>query len=621
MDKTLESLSFQKFTAETLASAEEQARLEELYDLKILDTPPERRFDRITRLAIELIGGEVALISLVDSDRQWFKAKCGLDESEHPREWSFCSHALAGVHKTMMVKDAKHDPRFFDNPLVTRENGIRSYLGVVLKGPTGKPLGTLCVIGTKPRAYSQQDVKQLELLGEIVEAEINREAMLEKTKHAIVKEILYDPLTALPTQRLFTSHLQGWCDAALSSSLRGAVVVINLKRFRVINRVLGLAVGDKILIAVAKVLRDVLPEGGYLARFHDDRFAMIVPEDTEGNTQHALSRISAAIELPMVIDGVRHNVQCVMGVAYFPGNGSFPEALLHNANLAMKMAKSSGVTEAYADAYEEQRALVEQELEVECCFKSADLDKEFRLVYQPIVKASDGECVGVEALVRWEWKPGELLSPEQFIPVLESTGLIIPLSKWILERACADYASLCRRGAVPEYLSVNISGTELLQHNFAKRVKGILEDTGLKPNRLLLEVTEHSVVQDMEVALEQMGLLADIGIRFALDDFGTGHASLKYLQLMPVDVLKIDQSFIAGVHQNERDAAITRATIALAHSLNKQVIAEGVEDDSQLSFIIEQGAEYAQGWYFSKPMNAEQLFEFTATSVQAPSVH
>lgn len=591
---------------ESTGSTKENQRIKELYRLNILDSEPEERFDLLLSLIKQLIGGKFAFISLVDKNRLWFKSKIGTNETETPRSWSFCTHTIEQPDHILSIEDTLKDERFYANPLVCNPPYIRSYLGCTINSPTDHAIGSVCIFDTEPRQFTEIQRHELETITDIISREICRDQLVIDKQNHLIQQTLYDPLTGLPAQQLFMHRLESICKKKADQDFH--LIVMNIQRFRIVNRMFGRIVGDQLLCELASKIQSVLPLEHYFAKLRDDRFAILL----RGNSRQStfLLRLNIMLEHPLISSHPSLIICCSVGVAAITPEFCSRDEVFNQANSVMRDAPelSQGVSfESYAP---NQEQLLVRGFEIENRLREAIKENEFEMVYQPIVQVIDGEMIGVEALIRWPWKEGQYLSPLEFIPIAEESGLIRSLTRWIIKTTCCEFSNIYKQFTAPLYLSVNISSADLLDLSFTDYILKTLNEYQLPASRLKLEVTEHSVIKDINLAVTQMQKLQEAGVWFAIDDFGTGHSSLRYLQLLPATVLKIDRSFINGVTSLERDATITRATIALAHSLNKNVIAEGVEKPEQAKFLREHNAEYAQGWFYARPVPINELLNY-----------
>jgi EAL domain-containing protein (putative c-di-GMP-specific phosphodiesterase class I) len=317
-------------------------------------------------------------------------------------------------------------------------------------------------------------------------------------------------------------------------------------------------------------------------------------------------RILDALKEPLQLGEQSLFINASIGISLFPGDALSAGQLLRNADSALFKAKSSG-RDGYALYTEELTAHAQQRVEVAFELRRALQQQELRVHYQPVHDLATSRLVGVEALVRWEHPIRGLVSPAEFIPIAERTGLIAQVDAWVMEQACRQMCQWQRAGVVLSFVAVNVSSRLFARRELYEQVARVLHETGLDPAFLELEVTESAVMEDPEVALEQMHRLRELGVRLAIDDFGTGYSSLLRLKRLPVQKLKIDQGFVAGLPWDEDDVAIVRVIIALAHSMGMQVHAEGIEQREQAAFLLGQACELGQGYWFGRPVAAAQL--------------
>jgi diguanylate cyclase (GGDEF)-like protein len=379
---------------------------------------------------------------------------------------------------------------------------------------------------------------------------------------------------------------------------------VDIDDFKVINDSLGHGSGDRLLVAVAERMRRVLRPTDLLARFGGDEFTALLEDVTDA--RHAMrvaDRLGSALRAPFVIDGHQRFVTASVGVA-LSGQGENAEELLRDADAAMYRAKELGKARCELFDQSMRRRAVER-LELEAGLRSALDNDELRLYYQPAVELEGGRVVGVEALLRWEHPEHGLLLPERFIPLAEQTGLIVPIGAWVLSEACRQ---LDEWGLRDMWMSVNVSPRQLASESLVDDVTSALGDAGLEPSRLWLEITESAVIGDPEAAVGKLHELKSLGVKLAVDDFGIGYSSLANLrELLPVDALKIDRSFVAGVGANADDRAIVESVIGLAHSLGLDAVAEGVETPDQAAMLTDLDCSHAQGFHFAHPLAADAL--------------
>ena len=422
----------------------------------------------------------------------------------------------------------------------------------------------------------------------------------------------YDTLTQLPNRQLLMDRLQ----QALSRSARhikiGALMFIDLDNFKTLNDTLGHAKGDSLLQQVALRLSSCVRKTDTVARLGGDEFVVML-EDLGDNAQVANDKtrvvgekILAALSEPYDLAGYQHHGTCSVGITLFSQHQENIGELLKQADLAMYQAKAAGRNSlCFFDP--EMQAAVTASAALNTALRKGLFDREFVLHYQPQVGRYE-RMVGVEALVRWQHPERGLMSPNEFIGQAEESGLILPLGKWVLETACAQLARWASR---PETallsIAVNVSVRQFRDPEFVELVMAIIEQTGICPHRLKLELTESLLATDIDVTIAKMGMLRSAGVTLSIDDFGIGYSALSYLKYLPLDQLKIDRSFVKDVLTDPNDAAIARTIIGLAQSLGLAVMAEGVETGAQRDFLARHGCESYQGYLFCKPLPIAEL--------------
>ncbi|MBD9463410.1 EAL domain-containing protein [Pseudomonas sp. Pdm06] len=440
---------------------------------------------------------------------------------------------------------------------------------------------------------------------------------LERTIEERVQELLkvshllqYDVLTELPNSMLLGDRLTQAMAQCRRHDRQLAVMFIGLDRFKRINNALGHPVGDEMLKRVARALATVVRESDSVFRYGSDEFVVIAGDIAEAQqTKGVAEKLLAAISSPQPIDGHDLSVTASLGISVYPTDGFDAVALIKKAETAMRNVKETGPND-YRFFTEDMNRRARQQQTIESGLRLALQRKEFVLHYQPKLDLGSGKVVGVEALVRWNRPEHGLVYPGDFIPVAEDSGLIVPLSQWVLQEACQQACRWQAQGMRPLCLSVNISAIDFRQRGFVEGITRTLKETGLDPTQLELEITESVLMQNIDTTVAILKAIKQQGIRLAIDDFGTGYSSLSYLQKFPVDVLKIDQSFVGDLSIDSNDAKLVSTIISLGKSLNLHIIAEGVETLEQLEFLKKHHCEEVQGYYFSKAVEPQAFADW-----------
>ncbi|HEX2294063.1 MAG TPA: EAL domain-containing protein [Actinomycetota bacterium] len=430
----------------------------------------------------------------------------------------------------------------------------------------------------------------------------DRRSLEDKIQH----QAFHDSLTGLANRDLFVDRV----GHALSRQRRAgnslAVLFLDLDDFKTVNDSLGHRAGDELLVDVARRIDEAIRPGDTVARLGGDELAILL-EDLDGveGAVFVADRIAGLFQTPFVVDGAELSVHASTGIAFsVPGDGRSPDDLLRDADIAMYEAKRSG--KGGFQLFEVgMRLAASERLKLKADLQQAVDNGELELHYQPIVRLDDGTVSSVEALVRWRHPERGLVAPLDFIPFAEESGLIVPIGRWVLMEACRTAASW--GGESPPSVSVNVSPLRFRHSGFVEELKEALGATGLAPGRLVLEITESALVEDVEKVVERLEELKQLGVQLAIDDFGTGYSSLSYLKHFAIDVLKIDKAFIDSIALGAEDSALARAVLRLGQSLNLKIVAEGVEEDVQAEVLKTLGCPLAQGYLFSRPVPAAAL--------------
>jgi diguanylate cyclase (GGDEF)-like protein/PAS domain S-box-containing protein len=440
----------------------------------------------------------------------------------------------------------------------------------------------------------------------------------------ITENKVADALTELPNRVLFMDQLGRALERAkYIKHYQFAVFFLDLDRFKLVNDSLGHLIGDQLLIAAARRLKSCLHTGDIVARLGGDEFAILMQETKYvSDATNVAERIQKALSQPFNLNGQEVFSSVSIGIALSESGYERPEDLLRDADTAMYRAKALG--KARCEMFDtEMRDRAVARLQLETDLRRALERREFQVYYQAITSLVTGRISGFEALVRWQHPTRGLISPEEFIPVAEETGLIVPIDQWVLLQACnqmKQWQELYGNHSLA--ICVNFSSKQFMQPDLVGQIHQVLEETGLEPNTLNLELTEHLIMENAESSIALLQQLRRLDVRVGIDDFGTGYSSLSYLYRFPIDTLKIDRSFISQAGADEENSVIVRTIINLAHNLGAEVVAEGVETEGQLQLLKKLHCEYAQGFYFSNPVNAETAEQLIQQEVQseAPGV-
>ena len=476
-------------------------------------------------------------------------------------------------------------------------------------------IGLLQMLDRRPEMVKPDLVQFLETLGASIGIAFEHRQVAEQLleKEELLNFLAnYDPLTRLPNRSLLCDRLQHTMARARRSGSSVALLLLDLDRFKTINDSLGHEVGDRLLLEVAHRLQGVVREMDTLARFGGDKFAIILEEVADlQKAVRVAQKVLDELSRVMTLDGFQLYVTASIGISLFPNDGTDLESLLQHAEAAMYRAKETGRNN-YQFYRPEMNARTRERLLLENSLRQAVEKQQLILYYQPKIDLSSGQMTGVEALLRWPHPDLGMVSPVDFIPLAEETGLIVPIGEWVLRTACDQAKTWQRSGLPPLRVAVNISGRQFRQTDFVDMVEGVLAQAGLDPRGLELEITESVAMENVEETILTLTALKARGVHLAIDDFGTGYSSLSYLKRFPITSLKIDRSFINEVGTDPNDAAIASSVIALAQAMSLEVVAEGIETEEQLRFLVARGCTEGQGYLFSRPVPPVELELFLA---------
>ncbi len=475
------------------------------------------------------------------------------------------------------------------------------FVGLPLRDERHNSLGAILLGRRQPLPADAFVIEPLRMIA----GRLAMELELRRAREQGRAKGLQDALTGLPNRLLFNDRLELTIKEAHRTGEMFAVLFVDLDRFKNINDSLGHSIGDQVLVAVAKRLRNSVRASDTVARYAGDEFTMILRHIVQrDDVMRIAEKIVRVMEVPLTLaDGAELHITASIGVSFYPDDATSAERLLKHADVAMYSAKGMGRNnfQSYVAVPEESH---QQRLALEAKLRMAEKNGELRVYYQPQVDTESEDISGMEALIRWEHPELGMISPGFFIPLAEDNGLIIPIGEWVLRTACADAKRWQDRFGLGLRISVNLSAVQLRQQNLVQLVSQVLRETGLDATCLDLEVTESINVKSIPNLIETLQGIRDLGCKISIDDFGTGQSSLDYIKRFPADRIKIDQTFVRNIGVDPDDEAIVRATIGMAHSLNRAVVAEGVEIEEHLDFLRAQGCEELQGYLFCRPLPA-----------------
>jgi len=576
---------------------QEEARLDALYQLKLLDTSASESFDRITRMASQIFGLPVAAVSLTDRDRQWFKSRVGIDHFSIPRDKAPCSE-VAEATQPLVVEDLLANPCYADS--VLSRAGTRFYAGAPLITSDGYGLGALCVLGTEPRQVAPSELAALVDLAAMVMAQI-------ELQHAFGR---IDPVSGMPTRNQFRDDL---IDLARDyPGERRFAVVVDLARddqISKITRALGGARVDELIREAAQALRSALGSDRTAYHVGATQFAFLSPSDL--NEAAYMQLLQSAFASMRATSSVRFVTSVAIGVRPFVlGEVPADDVLRGAVSAAQDARRADGSIALYSasndTAHQRQYGLLRD-------FGTAlEAGDQLRLVYQPRIELATGRCIGAEALLRWRHPQLGDVSPAEFIPIIEQTSLARPTTQWVLE-AAMDQLAAWRQSGISIAVSVNISAANLGETDLIERIQLGLLKQNLRPDQLEIELTESAIMDQPDQALTMLRELAGAGICLAIDDFGTGHSSLAYLQRLPAHVVKIDQAFVRNLTETAGpDFVLVETMIGLARKMGYRCVAEGVETSEAAAILTQIGCEEAQGFLFARPMDVDLFCQWIA---------
>ena len=571
----------------------------------------DRLFREACRIAVEHGGFRMAWIGLVVPDAQkvqpvaWAGAELGyLEELGASIKKVSMDEGVAGQalrdKRAVLVNNLENDPRvLYKTAALAR--GYRSLAALPLV-VSDRVVGVFVLYAAETEVFDEDETRLLDEIAGDISFALDHIAKSERLDYLAY----YDGVTGIANSKLFHERVGQLIHSIAPEEQGFAVAVLDLERFRNINETLGMAAGDAVLKQLAERLSRAVGEPGTVARISADRFAAVLSATrSETELAHVLEqRILAALNAPFSVSGEELRIPAKVGVAMYPSDGHDAAVLFVNAEAALTKAKQSG--ERYLFYAPEMNARVAGQLRLENELRAA-LQDEFVLYYQPRVDLASGKISGLEALIRWQHRRRGLVSPAEFIPVLEQTGMILEAGRWAIKRAALDCAGWVADGLNPPRIAVNVSQAQLRRKEFVQDVKVTLAAAGEYRDRIDIEITESMLMENIEGNIEKLGELRAMGIHVALDDFGTGYSSLSWLARLPIDSLKIDRSFVTQMAKSPEQMAIVSTVISLARALNLTVVAEGVETEEQVNLLRLLRCDEAQGYRFHRPLPPEKI--------------
>ena len=460
--------------------------------------------------------------------------------------------------------------------------------------------------------YPVVEVNSTDEMGLLAQAFNVMAEEVKREQAKLHRQANFDALTGLPNRMMAFDRLNLEINRARRSGERFAIMFIDLDNFKDVNDSLGHPAGDQLLVAIGARLQGCLREADSVARLGGDEFLVLVPDLAQDmDIERIAERLMQAVAEPQELRGRKVVARCSLGIALYPDNGETVEALMANVDNAMYQAKAkqSGSIVFFTD---EMNVRLRERMQMEQDLNAAVEFGQLALHFQPIVSAASQRVLGAEVLLRWRHPERGFVSPADFIPVAEASGQIVQIGDWVLEQACRCWSQWRNAGIAPGFLAINISGVQF-RKRFSNRVAELMALYDVPPHALELEITERVLLAHQDEVAEELVNLRALGVRLSLDDFGTGYSALSYLKRFKFDLLKIDQSFVAGLPDKPDDISVVKAILAMAKGLDVKVVGEGVENEAQLIFLVSQGCDYAQGYFFAKPVDEERYREYLDT--------
>jgi EAL domain-containing protein (putative c-di-GMP-specific phosphodiesterase class I)/GGDEF domain-containing protein len=571
----------------------EPQRLAALKSVKLLDTPPEPAFDILTSLAKQIWDTPIALITLLDETRQWFKSNFGLPVNETSRAIAFCNHTIQS-DDIFIVHDALNHHAFENNPLVTGEPNIRFYAGVPLIDKNGYALGALCVIDHQPRA----EIDPIQVTNLIAIAALVIDQINARLTHGVL-----DPITELPNRLKLQQDIKIHLTSKPSQRVNLIVAdAVRYEQYAALIQSLGHTNGDKFLRSASEKFSEIQSKNVSLYNLAVFRFAWLVIDHSELELNTLLQNINGYLSQSFECAPLAILADGAMGVARYPEDATNGEELLRAGICALLDAKKAKTRIAkYNSASDQKQSRSFQILsDLPLALQS---DEQFHLVFQPKIDLQGQRCVGVEALLRWQHPQLGIIPPDEFIVLAESTTLMSQITDWVINQVFKLMASWHYALTV----AINISIIDLENPHFIDKLKGYLNHYQIDPSKVELEITETTFMKNPQQAIETIDAIKALGVAVSIDDFGTGQSNFSYLKHIHCGNLKIDKVFFKNIPQDNKDVLLVSAIINIAQCMGFGIVVEGIETQAALDWAAQSGCHFAQGYYIAKPLTVEQL--------------
>jgi diguanylate cyclase (GGDEF)-like protein/PAS domain S-box-containing protein len=571
----------------------------------VSDKVGESYFEALTREIMETLNIDYVFVARMEDESQQTVTTLSVSGmGNSAKDFSYCLTDTPDFEASrsgtlVIARDAQQK---YPADIRLKEMAISGYACTPLYGTDDRCIGLLVIMSRSPLCQVDFVTRVVELFADRTAAELMRSQVEETLLH----QAYSDSLTGLANRPLAMDRLEHAIRAANRSGRRLYVLFLDLDGFKYVNDTMGHVQGDILLQEVASRFSATIRDGETLARLGGDEFLVILEETEVAAGEFAARRLLESLAEPIILEGREFEITASIGVAQFPEDGENPESLMRNADTAMYQAKRAGCN-TYRFFTSEMNEQIRARIELETRLWHALENEEFRLFYQPIIELATGKIVGAEALLRWDSQEYGLVTPDRFITLAEDIGVTIPLGEWIVSQACSD----CKRWRTnfsPAFtVTVNVSPGQFRDRHILNLLNFALEKFELPRDAIQLDVTENLIMQDVQLAQDILTEVTDSGTKVSIDDFGTGFSSLSYLKDFPFTNLKIDQSFITRLRVNSNEATLVSTMIGMAHNMELQVVAEGIETPQQLSMLAGFRCDLGQGYYFSKPLPAEQF--------------